>query len=34
MPESKEKAQAKQGYENLKTFGAIADAFEEIINES
>ena len=26
MPEGKEKEQAKQGYENLKTFKTIADA--------
>ncbi len=31
MPDSKEKEQAKQAYENLKTFEIIADAFEKVL---
>ena len=33
MPESKEKEQAQQGYENLKTFEVIADAFVELLEK-
>lgn len=31
MPDSKEKEQAKQGYENLKTFETMADVFEKAL---